>query len=280
MPAHVAGAVLLAALLHAGWNALVKSRADIFMTTVLVAVGGALLSALALPFLGSPARASWPFMAASVLVHLGYYSALVATYRRTDMSLGYPLMRGSAPLLVALASGPVIGEALAPGQWLAILCICGGILAMYLGAHRRTPGARRGVATALLTAALIAGYTLIDGAGARRSGAPVSYTMWHFVTTGCALVAWTAYARPGQFARYAAANPRVMLMGGAGSLGSYGIALWAMTLAPVASVAALRETSILFAALIAALVLREKIGPLRGFAIAVVACGAILMRLA
>ena len=279
MNSTVAGAVLLGALLHASWNALVKSRTDTFMVTVLVAGGAGLLSALALPLVAAPLAASWPYIAASIVIQLAYYALLVAAYRDGDMSHAYPLMRGSAPLLVALASGPLIGERLGLVQWLALGSICGGILALYFTARRRHPGAHRTTRFALMTACMIACFTLVDGVGVRKSGAPLAYTMWIFMGNGIGLVAWAAARRPGQLALYARSNLKVMLLGGAANLGSYALALWAMTQAPVAAVAALRETSILFAAAIAALVLREKIGAGRLAAIALVACGAVAMRL-
>ncbi|MDB5948518.1 MAG: EamA family transporter [Massilia sp.] len=279
MNSTVAGAVLLGALLHASWNALVKSRTDTFMMTVLVAGGAGLLSALALPLLAAPAAASWPYIAASIVIQLAYYALLVAAYRDGDMSHAYPLMRGSAPLLVALASGPLIGERLGLVQWLAVACICGGILALYFTARGRHPGARRTTRFALMTACMIACFTLVDGIGVRKSGAPLAYTMWIFLGNGIGLAAWAAARRPRQLASYARTNLQVMLLGGAANLGSYALALWAMTQAPVAAVAALRETSILFAAAIAALVLGEKVGARRLAAIALVACGAVAMRL-
>ena len=271
--------VLFGALLHASWNAMVKSRTDTFLVTVLVAGGAGLLSALGLPFLPAPDAASWPYIAASTVTQLAYYSLLIAAYRDSDMSHAYPLMRGSAPLLVALASGPLIGERLGAVQWLAIGCICGGILALFFTTRTRHPGAGRTTVFALLTACMIASFTLIDGAGVRKSGSPVAYTMWIFLLTGGGLVAWTAAHRPGKLAAYARMNMGVVLLGGAANLGSYALALWAMTHAPVAAVAALRETSILFAVGIAGVVLREKISAQRLAAVALVACGAVAMRL-
>jgi drug/metabolite transporter (DMT)-like permease len=286
----VIAAVLGAALLHATWNALVKARgkgdapADPLLATVLVVLGGALLSALLLPFMPPPARGSWPFIAASSFIQCAYYLLLIEAYRSGDMSHAYPLMRGSAPLLVALANGPLTGEALKPAQWLGMLLICGGVLAM--GFAARTPAAheqashRRGTAFALATACVIALYTMIDGAGVRRSGAPAAYTMWIFLLSGAAVTAWTARRRVRALVRAARARPLLLPVGGVSTVGSYGIALWAMTLAPVAAIAALRETSILFATAVAALFLRERVGRGRWLAAALIACGAVAMRLA
>jgi drug/metabolite transporter (DMT)-like permease len=287
VPLHVIAAVLGAALLHATWNALVKGRAgqgDPLLSTVLVVAGGALASALLLPFVAAPAPASWPFIAASSLAQVLYYLLLIETYQHGDMSHAYPLMRGSAPLLVACCNGALFGERLSGGQWLAVCLICGGVLAMLLATRapsaQRAREQRRTTLFALATACVIALYTIVDGAGVRRSGAPAAYTMWIFLLTGTAVCAWAARGRTRALAALARARPLLLPVGGASTLGSYGIALWAMTLAPVAAIAALRETSILFATAIAALFLRERVGRWRLLAAGLIACGAAAMRLA
>jgi drug/metabolite transporter (DMT)-like permease len=185
------------------------------------------------------------------------------------------LLRGCAPLLVALASGPLTGEALGAAQWLATLLICGGVLLLWLGA----PSQVRATRFALATACVIAAYTVVDGAGVRRSGAPAAYTLWIFLFTGIGVCLGAARGRWRALLVHARENPLVAPLGGLASSASYGIALWAMTLAPVAAVAALRETSILFATAIAALVLREPVGRRRLAAAGLIACGAIAMRL-
>jgi drug/metabolite transporter (DMT)-like permease len=281
----VVAVVLFAALLHASWNAIVKSGKDTFLTTVLVSVGAALISLAVLPFVAAPAPASWPYLAASAVAQLAYYSLLAAAYKAGDMSHAYPLMRGSAPLLVALASWPLIGERLSSMQMGAVACICAGILGLYVAARRpATPGTRmstgRATAFALGNACVIASYTLIDGIGVRLSGAPAAYTMWIFVLNGTGLLLWTLLRRRAGLLAYAQTQWHLAALGGFGTLASYGLALWAMTQAPVAAIAALRETSILFAIAIAALFLREKISPRRYLAIGLIAAGAILMRIA
>jgi drug/metabolite transporter (DMT)-like permease len=289
IPPQVIAAVLCAALMHATWNALVKARArDVspLLPTVVVLGGGALFSALLLPFVAAPLPASWPFIAASSAAQTVYYLLLIEAYRGGEMSHAYPLMRGSAPLLVALGSGVLTGERLSAGQWLAVALICGGILAMVASLPPRVganAGAqRRTTLFALLTACVIAAYTLIDGLGVRRSGAPAAYTMWIFLLSGLAVLACAArgHGQARELLRFACANPLLLPVGGAATLGSYGIALWAMTRAPVAAIAALRETSILFATALAALVLRERIGRARLAAVTLIAAGAVAMRLA
>ncbi|WP_342114981.1 DMT family transporter [Pseudoduganella sp. OTU4001] len=281
----VVAVVLCGALLHASWNALVKGGRDPFFGSVLVASGAALLSLPFLPFLAAPAEASWPYMAASTVIHYFYYGLLAAAYRHGDMSHAYPLMRGSAPLLVALSSVPLLGEHLTPTQYAAVACISGGIFGLWFAtratATQATASSRsRATLYALLNALVIAAYTLVDGLGARASDAPAAYVMWLHILSAVGLLAWCTIRCPRQLHGYAIQHWRTAILGGAGTLGSYGLALWAMTVAPLAAVAALRETSILFAALIARFFLSERIGRKRALAIAAIAAGAVLMRLA
>ncbi|WP_449406015.1 EamA family transporter [Massilia phosphatilytica] len=249
-----------------------------------------------LPFLAPPARASWGFIAASSAVHVLYFRLLVESYRAGQVSHAYPLMRGCPPLLVALVDGPLTGDRLSAGQWGAVLLICGGVLGQWFAARgaaagsasasgtsasgTSAPGARRTTVFALLTAGVIAAYTLIDGQGVRRSGAPAAYALWIFLLTGACVCAGTVRGRLRALAAFARTNPLVAPLGGLASVGAYVIALWAMTRAPVAAVAALRETSIVFATAIAAIVLREPVGRARLAAVALIACGAVAMRLA
>ncbi len=286
MAPSVVAIVLCGALLHAGWNALVKKGRDPFLSSVLVASGAGLISLPLLPSLTQPAAASWPYALASTVIHYAYYGLLAAAYRHGDMSHAYPLMRGSAPLLVAVSSVPLLGEHLSVTQYAAVACISGGIFGLWFatrsGATANAHGRSRSRATsyALLNALVIAAYTLIDGLGARASAAPAAYVMWLHVLSAIGLLAWCLLRCPRELNDYARQYWKVAILGGAGTLGAYGLALWAMTVAPLAAVAALRETSILFAALIAKFFLSERIGSKRALAIAAIATGAVLMRLA
>lgn len=280
MSALVFVALLGAGLLHASWNAIVKSGPEKFFDIALVMSCAGLIAAVCLPFLPPPAAASWPYIVLSTFIEQIYLLLLAAAYRRGEMSEAYPLMRGTAPLLVALAGGPLVGEALSLERWLAVALICAGVTAMAFDAHRRK-GSHRSVAPiALANALVIASYTLVDGMGVRRSGAPATFTMWLFLFTAVPPLLWVLSTRRQEFSRYMRGRLALGFLGGAATIGSYGIALWAMTLAPIALVAALRETSILFATAIAALVLRERIGPIRYVAISLIALGAIVIRLA
>jgi drug/metabolite transporter (DMT)-like permease len=256
--AGVTFAVLGAALLHAGWNALIKSGRDPLLDTALVALAGSLL-ALPLVFLVSPPEpASWPYIAASVTVHLGYYTAVAGAYRAGDLSHGYPIMRGTAPLLVAAVSWLWFGEALSPAAWAGVLLICGGVLS--LAAVRNAAGGRAkrtATAWALFSALVIAVYTLADGAGVRVSGGAERYLVWLFLFLGLPFGLIVAALKRGAFLRHAAQHWWRGVAGAVLSGLSYGIALWAMTRAPVAIIAALRETSVIFAALLGAWLLKE-----------------------
>jgi drug/metabolite transporter (DMT)-like permease len=271
-------AVLFGAALHATWNAIVKGGSDKLMTTVLVVAASGLLALAALPFLPLPAAASWPFLAASAAVQLLYLALVAGAYAATDMSRAYPLMRGLAPALVAIAGALFLGERLAPLAWAGVAFVSSGVFAMTFAASGEP--SRRGTLLALVNAVVIATYTLIDGAGVRLSGAPVAYATWLFLLNGLPLVAWAFAFRRGRLVAEARRSWRLAAVGGVGNLGSYGLALWAMAHAPVALVAALRETSILFGMALAALVLGERLTPARLAAAALIVAGAASLRLA
>ncbi len=276
-------AVLAGALMHAGWNALVKSSTDKTLDTALLhAIAAALTWPLAL-LLGPPPAQAWPFLAASLTLHIGYYFALAGAYQHGELGLTYPIMRGLAPLLVAVASATVLGETLGPGAWAGVLAIAFGVALVGLSRPAAALQQHKAMAFALANAAIIAAYTLVDGRGVRESGDALRYTVWLFALDGLPyplLVLWHrgAQARP-QIAAYVRGRWKLALIGGAASLGSYAIALWAMTRAPVASVAALRETSVLFAALIGTLWLGERFGLQRALGTLAIVGGVIALRL-
>jgi drug/metabolite transporter (DMT)-like permease len=270
--------VLFAAFLHAVWNAIVKNARDKTLTAVLMAAFAGALAAAVLPFLDPPAPASWPYLAISSTLQVGYYLLVAGAYRSADMSQAYPLMRGTAPLIVAVVTAFWLGEHLPPAAWIGIATVSAGVVGVSFAGS--SAGNGKGLALALGNAFVIAAYTITDGLGVRQSGSAAGYTAWLFVLTAIPLVAWEVRASPAAFHRYVVANLPIAAIGGAGSLVSYGLALWAMTLAPVAVVAALRETSILFAVVIAALVLRERVTPARAVAAAVIVAGAAVLRLA
>ena len=268
---------MAAALLNASWNAIVKSASDKLLATILVSAAAATVAIVLLPFLPQPEPASWPYLALSTLLQIIYYLLLAAAYKVADLSQAYPLMRGTAPLLVAIVTAFRSSDSLSPLAWLGVLGICIGILSMTAGRRFRDG---KGVPLALANAMVIAAYTLIDGAGVRQSGSPAGYALWLFLLTGLPLTTYALTRRRSAFLPFVARHWRMGLVAGVGTAGSYGCALWAMTLAPIAVVAALRETSILFATLIAWLVLKEQVGLRRLTAACIIAVGAALLRLA
>jgi len=247
--------VMLGALLHASWNALVKSSTDKTLDTALIHV---LCSLLALPvclYVGPPPPESWPYILCSLVVHVGYYFALAGAYKHGDLGLTYPLMRGTAPMLVAVASISLIDESVSPSGWLGVACICVGVL--LLGFTKAWWLHRKAIVFALVNAVLIASYTVIDAKGARASGDVIQYVSMLFVLDGWPFAVIVFMQRKGQVWPYVRARWPLASGGALASVGSYAIALWAMTVAPVAMVAALRETSVFFAALIGAWFLKE-----------------------
>ena len=275
----VASAVLFGALLHAGWNALVKSSEDKALDTAVIHVLGSLI---ALPFLaiaGLPPSQSWPFIAASVTIHIAYYIALTGAYKHGDMGLTYPLMRGTAPLLVALSTAFTVGEVLTPLAWAGVLGISAGVLALGLSPHALA--SPRAVSFALANAVVIAIYTIVDALGARASGHPLQYVALLFALDGWPFALIVFMRRSGAVVwPYARKRSPVAAIGAAASLGSYGIALWAMTRAPVAIVAALRETSVLFAAVIGVWFLNERFDKRRIIGTGAILCCVMALRLA
>jgi drug/metabolite transporter (DMT)-like permease len=270
--------VLFAALLHASWNALVKSSPDSWLDVVFVTASAAALCALAVPFVPLPALASWPYMAASAVIHIAYFLLIGAAYRSGDMSHAYPLMRGAPPLIVALASGPLIGERLTAGEWGGILLICGGILGLLL-VHSASGNTARTTRLALCNALIIAAYTLVDGTGVRLAGHPASYTMWMFVLAGPPVLLWVLMRQRTAALRHLRARWHLVLMGGACTVAAYALVLWAMTQAPIAMVAALRETAILFGIAISMLILKERSGIARPLAALVILLGVATLKL-
>ena len=275
-------AVLFGALLHAGWNALVKASADKAVDTALLHFLGALV---ALPFalwLGLPDPASWPFIAASLLIHIAYYFALVGAYQHGELGLTYPIMRGFAPLLVALGSATFIGESPSSAAWLGIIGITLGVALVGLARPGEALHHGKALAFAFANAGIIAAYTLVDGLGVRAAGDALRYVMILFVLDGVAYPAlvWLRRSPQGRsdIVAYARRRWPMALLGGSASVGSYAIALWAMTRAPVASVAALRETSVLFAAILGTLLLKEKFGLQRALGTVVIVAGVLALR--
>ena len=267
-------AVLGGALLHATWNALVKASADKQLDAISNSVGAGVISICIAVWLPAPAAASLPWIAASMAIHVLYYRFLAGAYRWGELSYTYPVMRGGAPIVVALAGTLLFAEAPGPSHWIGIAFVCGGILALAQGSHDR-----RATAFAVANVLVIAAYTLVDATGARASTAPLVYALWLCAGNGMLNAAIGVAQRGRELPAYLARRWLRALLGGACSVASYGVALWAMTRAPVALVAVLRETSVIFAAVIGALFLGEKMTRRRLAATGAVLAGLAVLKL-
>ena len=279
----VLAAVLAAAALHALWNSLVKSASDKFLSSAVVAIwcgGVALLAALVLP---RPTEAAMPFIVASAIMHIVYFILVGQLYRSADLSVAYPIMRGLAPLIAAVIALAALGERPGPIASLGVGTLVAGVLGMGASglAHGRID--RPTILVALANSAVIAVYSVIDGQGARLSGAgsafAFAYNAWADALTALAylpvILSLRGRAVVGAFAR----GWRLGLVGGGAAFLGYAIVVWAMTRAPIAAVAALRETSVVFAAIIGVVALREPFHAQRAVAALVILAGVILLRI-
>jgi len=268
-------ALLAAAALHAGWNALVRRDSDRDASAVAVAAGSAVVGIVLLPFLAAPAPAAIPYIIASSALQMFYYLLVGLAYRSGELSIVYPIMRGLAPLIASILSALFIEPAAAS------LIVGAGVLGLgiiSLGAEglRRS---RAGIGAALINACVIAAYTIVDGLGARASGAPATYTAWILFGGGIATVAWRLWLRGAPLARAIVERAGLGIAGGVMGFAAYGIALWAMTLAPIGAVAAVRESSVLFATALGAIALHEKFGPWRWLSTGLVLAGLVIVKL-
>ena len=273
-------AVLAAAALHAGWNAVVKVGLDRFSSVLLLTLFTAAIAIVLLPFFPSPAPEAWPWLVASALLHLGYKFFLIRAYEHGDLSQIYPLARGTAPLIVGVVSMVALGEVMTPSKALGIAAIGCGVIAMSLrGSASLAALSGRALVYALATACFTAGYSLVDGTGSRAAGTASGYTLWLFIGDGIGMTLYALVSRgPAAFTVLVPAW-RSGVAAGAMSLAAYWIVIWAFTVAPIALVAALRETSVLFAMLIAVVWLGERPGHWRWIGSAMILTGVVLVRL-
>ena len=273
-------AVLFAAACHAGWNALIKVGLDPLSTTTLISLGAGLVALALVPLVGMPASAAWPWLIASVIVHLCYFASLIESYRTGDLGQVYPIARGSAPLMTAAATTVFIGEKLSLIGWTGILSLVAGVLLLSArGGRELAEVDRRAIGFALFTALTICAYSVVDGIGARLSANPNAYSVWLFIGIAVVMLPYAIYRDGPDVIPAMRRFWRRGLGGGALQLLSYGIAIWAMTAAPIAIVATLRETSVLFGAVIAVVVLKEPLRAARIVAACLIVCGLILIRL-
>jgi drug/metabolite transporter (DMT)-like permease len=280
MDPFVFAAVLLAGACHAAWNAVLKLRLDPFRTIALIAIASAIVALPALPFVGVPPAAAWPWLIASLALHLGYYIGLTEAYRTGDMGQVYPIARGSAPLMTAAMTTTFLGERLGLIGWGGIVVLVSGILLISLHGGRDLARLdRRAIGFAFFTAITICGYSLVDGIGARTAGSAHSYSVTLFLLDGLMMAVFALLRNGRTTVTDMSRHWKAAFIGGTLSLVAYWIAIWAMTVAPIALVAALRESSVLFGAAIAVIFLKEPLQASRIVAACLIVAGLVLIRL-
>jgi drug/metabolite transporter (DMT)-like permease len=280
MLSYTGGLVLVAAVLHASWNALLHGNRDRFLSMTWMSIAIGAVSMAVVVFTPGPGAAAWPYIVASGLVHIVYNVSLVWAYRRGDLAQAYPIARGSSPLLVTLGAALFAHEGIGPLHALGIAMISGGILAVALEGRRVS---RAGTLAALTTGATIAVYTVIDGMGVRSSGGQaLAYTAWMFLfywLMPVLFVAMRGLAALWTPVRTAPLAVGSSLVGGLVSIAAYGIVIWALQSGAMGAVSALRETSVVFAVLIGRVFLGEAVSAKRWLACVIVAAGAVCLGL-
>ena len=257
MSLEISALVLVAAIFHATWNAIIKIRGDRLIVMVVVTLAGSAFSLLVVPFVGTPAPASWAFLALSILLHTGYHFFLPAAYDHGDLGQVYPIARGSSPLLVAIGALVFAGETLAPMALLGTLCLASGVMALTFDRDSGIWKRPKSVIYALMTGALIASYMVVDGIGVRKAGSALGFAVWLTIGDGLLTFLIVSIWKGREVLVVAKRNLGVGLLAGVLQVAAYWIVVWAMAVAPMAMVSGLRETSVLFAAVISTFVLKE-----------------------
>lgn len=279
MSLSVALLVLLSAVMHAAWNAIVRIKGDRLAVVTMLSTFGAIIALPGVILLPLPKADALPWLIASMLLHIGYNVFLANAYAHGELGKVYPLARGTAPLLTLVGSLFLVGEALGPLQVLGVIVLGAGIIALTFDRGLRVlVEAPKGAVYALATSLFIGGYTISDGIGARTAGDALAYTAWLFVLDGFPLLFYAVLRRGRGVTRMFAENWKAGLLAGALSIGAYAIVIWAMTVAPIALVAALRETSVVIAVVIGVAFLGERLTPARVVSVAVVLAGLVLLR--
>lgn len=269
--------ILSAAVMHAVWNAFVKMDGDRLMTMAVVISTTGLLAPLLLLIGPPPALESWPYILLSVLLNNAYFLFLIEAYRFGDLSQVYPIARGSAPLLVAVGAALFANEQLSVVELAGVFIISAGTISLIWRSGLRVDAEKRSIIFALLTGLMIASYTIIDGIGVRLSGNPAAYIGWLFILSPLPIASIAIIRRRGEALVYIRNNWKLAVLAGGLNLGSYGLSIWALSLAAMAHVSAMRETSVIIAALIGTQLLGESFGKRRILAAMVVATGVILI---
>ena len=282
MPVSVAyAAVLVAALAHASWNALLKNSADRVLMLSAIRLVGLVAGIVAAAIAPLPSRESLPYLIGAAAIHYVYFALMIRSYRVGEMNQVYPIARGTAPLFVLLAGAWLAGEQFSELAVLAVGLVSAAILLLASGTTSSAkPRNRKAIVLAICTGISIAGYSLLSGQGIRKSGSLLGYIAWLEISTGVGMVCFAATRNRQVLAEFAAMHWRSSLAAGILSVCGYAVALFAMSVAPIATVVALRETSVVFAACIGALFLGESFGGRRIAASIVVMAGLVLLAVA
>lgn len=270
--------VLLAAVFNASWNAIVKVSGDRIAVMAVITLFGSLVSAFALPFVPLPDPDSWPLLALAIVIHTAYHFCLPMAYNHGDFGQVYPIARGSAPLLVTLGAAMLAGEVLSFLPLLGVLFLAVGVMSLSFDGGNSVTGNPRAILLALGTGVFIASYTLVGGLGARQAGSALGFAVCLTIGNGLLtfLIALTWKSRA--IKKVACGQWLPVVLGGGMQVGAYWIVIWAMAYAPLGMVSALRETSVLFAALISTFILKEGFGVWRFVSSGLIACGIALTR--
>ncbi|MFB7309861.1 EamA family transporter [Streptomyces sp. NPDC056192] len=275
----VAIAVLAAAITHASWNAIAHAIKDQLLSFTLISGGGALLGAVTACFVPLPAAEAWPYLVASAILHVAYMALLMRSFTLGDFGQMYPIARGTAPLVVTVLAAVFVGER--PDGWATagVAVACAGLVGVALWGIRGSQARPHwpAITAALATGLAIAGYTTVDGVGVRASGTSLGYIAWLMILEGLAVPAYTLCRRRGQLAAQLRPFAARGLLGAALSVVAYGLVLWAQTKAPLAPIAALRESSIIVGAAIGSVFFKERFGAPRIAAAGLMVIGIGLM---
>jgi len=275
---HLVFLILLAAVIHASWNAVVKSSGDRLLTFTIIHFTGTALGVIIVPFVGFPQAAAWPYLILSVVIHNIYYVFLLLCYRHGDLSEVYPVARGSSPVLVAILAFFLAGEVPSLNAMIGIGLVSTGIVSLIFTNARPTRAGLLPVALAMGTGVLISGYTVVDGLGLRESSSPWPYIVWLNMLEGIPFALWALARRRAGLGPFLKANWKPGVIGGGLTITAYGLVLYALSQGAMAHVSALRETSVLFAAIIGTFVLKESFGLRRVLSAALIVTGVILLQ--
>ncbi|MFJ4784597.1 EamA family transporter [Streptomyces sp. NPDC088794] len=273
----VATAVLLAAVTHASWNAIAHQITDKLVGFTLIAGGGVLIGLAMMPFVPVPARAAWPYLLLSAVIHIAYFVLLMRSFKLGDFGQAYPIARGTAPLVVTLLAAVFAHEV--PNGWAAagIALSCTGLTGVAVWGLRGSSPNWPAIGAALATGLTIAAYTVVDGLGVRASGSSLGYIAWLMALEGLAIPTYAATRWRGEFFTVLRPFAALGLLGATLSVAAYGLVLWAQTKAELAPIAALRESSIIVGAAIGAVFFKERFGVSRIAAAVLLVAGIGLM---